>query len=122
MPRRKRPVSCAEAIARLVVVIQVCSQCGTRWNVRDRQRTWCPRCHGTLLAPADAPIALLDHSVGAIDEDLREACSRAVELNRLTARAYAERYTWDAVGERFLSLLVTPAAVRMSADRYTVNA
>ncbi|WP_459952830.1 hypothetical protein, partial [Mycobacterium avium] len=25
-------------------MIQVCSQCGTRWNVRDRQREWCPRC------------------------------------------------------------------------------
>jgi Domain of unknown function (DUF4328) len=33
-------------------MIQVCSQCGTRWNVRDRQRVWCPRCHGTLLAPS----------------------------------------------------------------------
>jgi uncharacterized protein DUF4328 len=32
-------------------MIQVCSQCGTRWNVRDRRRVWCPRCHGTLLAP-----------------------------------------------------------------------
>ncbi|MGE2837256.1 DUF4328 domain-containing protein [Mycobacterium sp. SMC-4] len=32
-------------------MIQVCSQCGTRWNVRDRQRVWCPRCRGTLLAP-----------------------------------------------------------------------
>lgn len=37
-------------------MIQVCSRCGTRWNVRDRQRDWCPRCQGTLLAPtADAP-------------------------------------------------------------------
>ncbi|MCW1824893.1 hypothetical protein A5731_03295 [Mycolicibacterium conceptionense] len=33
-------------------MIQVCSQCGTRWNVRDRQRSWCPRCGGSLLAPA----------------------------------------------------------------------
>jgi hypothetical protein len=34
-------------------MIQVCSQCGTRWNVRDRRRVWCPRCHGTLLAPSE---------------------------------------------------------------------
>jgi hypothetical protein len=33
-------------------VIQVCSRCGTRWNVRDRQRSWCPRCQGALLAPS----------------------------------------------------------------------
>lgn len=36
-------------------MIQVCSACGTRWNVRDRQRAWCPRCQGALLAPAPAP-------------------------------------------------------------------
>ncbi|MCT7661553.1 DUF4328 domain-containing protein [Mycobacterium deserti] len=33
-------------------MIQVCSACGTRWNVRDRRRAWCPRCNGTLLAPS----------------------------------------------------------------------
>ncbi|MFI2839129.1 DUF4328 domain-containing protein [Mycolicibacterium sp. PDY-3] len=38
-------------------MIQVCAQCGTRWNVRDRQRTWCPRCRGTLMAPGSAPAA-----------------------------------------------------------------
>jgi hypothetical protein len=42
-------------LARLVGVIQVCSRCGTRWNVRDRQRAWCPRCQGALLAPTGAP-------------------------------------------------------------------
>ena len=36
-------------------MIQVCSACGTRWNVRDRRRVWCPRCNGTLLAPS-APV------------------------------------------------------------------
>lgn len=37
-------------------MIQVCSRCSTRWNVRDRQRQWCPRCRGPLLAPdAQAP-------------------------------------------------------------------
>ncbi|MCV7198910.1 DUF4328 domain-containing protein [Mycobacterium angelicum] len=39
-------------------MIQVCSQCGTRWNVRERQRQWCPRCRGALMAPlADVPQA-----------------------------------------------------------------
>lgn len=33
-------------------MIQVCSQCGTRWNVRNRQRSWCPRCNGALLPPS----------------------------------------------------------------------
>src|ERR1700739_3484322 len=39
-------------------MIQVCSQCGTRWNVRDRQRVWCPLCRGPLLPPpAETPDA-----------------------------------------------------------------
>ncbi|ORA10038.1 hypothetical protein BST16_23250 [Mycobacterium asiaticum DSM 44297] len=36
-------------------MIQVCSQCGTRWNVRERQRSWCPRCRGALMAPLPDP-------------------------------------------------------------------
>jgi hypothetical protein len=40
---------------RAAPMIQVCSQCGTRWNVRDKQRSWCPRCNGTLLAPSAPP-------------------------------------------------------------------
>lgn len=36
-------------------MIQVCSRCGTRWNVRDRQRQWCARCHGALLPPYFTP-------------------------------------------------------------------
>ncbi|WP_237571976.1 DUF4328 domain-containing protein [Mycolicibacterium lacusdiani] len=39
-------------------MIQVCSRCGTRWNVRDRQRSWCPRCQGALLAPSVEPSAV----------------------------------------------------------------
>ncbi|WP_313674832.1 DUF4328 domain-containing protein [Mycolicibacterium sp.] len=42
-------------MTRLVGVIQVCSRCGTRWNVRDRERSWCPRCQGALLAPPGQP-------------------------------------------------------------------
>ena len=39
-------------------MIQVCSGCGTRWNVRDKQRMWCPRCQAALLAPSpDQPAA-----------------------------------------------------------------
>jgi Domain of unknown function (DUF4328) len=36
-------------------MIQVCSRCGTRWNVRDRRRQWCPRCHGALMPPHFTP-------------------------------------------------------------------
>ncbi|MDD4867845.1 MAG: hypothetical protein PHQ28_12230, partial [Mycobacterium sp.] len=37
-------------------MIQACSRCGIRWNVREQRREWCPRCGGALTAPlADAP-------------------------------------------------------------------
>jgi hypothetical protein len=49
------PLQISAVLARLVRVIQVCSQCGTRWNVRDRQRAWCPRCNGALMAPVGPP-------------------------------------------------------------------
>ncbi|MCV7108589.1 hypothetical protein H7H74_22760, partial [Mycolicibacterium chitae] len=38
-------------------MIQVCSSCSTRWNVRDKQRAWCPRCQGRLLPPAASETA-----------------------------------------------------------------
>ncbi|MFA5711868.1 DUF4328 domain-containing protein [Mycolicibacterium sp.] len=38
-------------------MIQVCSSCSTRWNVRDKQRAWCPRCQGRLLPPATTETA-----------------------------------------------------------------
>lgn len=37
-------------------MIQVCSRCAARWNVRDTQRVWCPRCNGALLAPPPPPV------------------------------------------------------------------
>ncbi|MEQ0574961.1 hypothetical protein ABLN97_11470, partial [Mycobacterium tuberculosis] len=42
-------------------MIQVCSQCGTGWNVRERQPVWFPRWRGMLLAqlarfPAEAAL------------------------------------------------------------------
>lgn len=39
-------------------MIQACSRCGTRWNVRDRRREICPRCGGALLAPVAAAPAV----------------------------------------------------------------
>ncbi|HEU0190667.1 MAG TPA: DUF4328 domain-containing protein [Mycobacterium sp.] len=35
-------------------MIQVCSSCGTRWDVRDQRRDRCPRCNGALWAPLTA--------------------------------------------------------------------
>ncbi|MDQ0509428.1 glycosyltransferase family 4 protein [Ancylobacter amanitiformis] len=54
-------------------------------------------------APADAP-------VGVLDNDLRRAALAAVDIDRGTARAYAQRYSWRACTEQFLSNIETAQA------------
>ncbi len=44
--------------------------------------------------------------VGAIDADLRKAALAALEGDRAACRAYAERFSWRACAETFLSHLV----------------
>ena len=44
--------------------------------------------------------------VGAVDADLRAACLRALDADRDACRAHAERYSWRACAEVFLSHLV----------------
>jgi hypothetical protein len=71
-------------------MIQVCSQCGTRWNVRDRERVWCPRCHGTLLAPS-APVSVhLEWSARATASPMRPNAQRS-------APRLPPGYRWIAV-------------------------
>ncbi|MGE4480476.1 glycosyltransferase family 4 protein [Acidocella sp.] len=44
--------------------------------------------------------------VGALDEDLRTACLKALEVNSVNCRPYAEQYSWRACAERFMDNLV----------------
>ncbi len=44
--------------------------------------------------------------VGAINDDLRTACLEALTADRVAARAHAERFSWRACAETFLSHLV----------------
>ncbi len=44
--------------------------------------------------------------VGALDEDLRKACLKALEIDRANCRPYAERFSWRACAERFMDNLV----------------
>jgi glycosyltransferase involved in cell wall biosynthesis len=59
--------------------------------------------------PVTGPKDILAESprpVGALDEDLRKACLRALELDRAACRPFAETYSWRACAERFLENLV----------------
>lgn len=49
----------------------------------------------------DAPLP-----VGALDDDLRAACLKALKINRAFCRPYAEQFSWRACAERFLENLV----------------
>ncbi len=73
-------------------MIQVCSRCGTRWNVRDRQRVWCPRCNGTLLAPSRRDTAVGVERPSDRTRDAPERSGRTERPPRLPAG-----YRWIAV-------------------------
>jgi glycosyltransferase involved in cell wall biosynthesis len=59
---------------------------------------------GTPVAayPVTGPIDVLgSSSAGAMHEDLREACMKALKIPREVARAHAEKFSWRAASEQF---------------------
>ncbi len=63
---------------------------------------------GTPVAafPVTGPRDILTPDVGAVNDDLRAACLAALHADRAACRAHAERYSWRACAETFLSHLV----------------
>jgi len=56
--------------------------------------------------PVTGPIDVLgDSPAGVMHEDLREACLEALRIDRATARAHAEKFSWRAASEQFLAHL-----------------
>ena len=72
---------------------------------------------GTPVAayPVTGPVDVLDGAgnVGALDSDLRAACLRALQVDRMACRAHAERFSWRACAERFLANLVPLTGTRL---------
>ena len=58
-----------------------------------------------VTGPKDV-LANADGVVGAVNSDLRQAALDALAASRTAARAHAERFTWRACAEAFLSHLV----------------
>ncbi len=58
-----------------------------------------------VTGPKDV-LAAAPARVGALDADLGAACLRALGADRVACRAYAERFSWRACAETFLSHLV----------------
>ncbi|WP_454720602.1 MULTISPECIES: glycosyltransferase family 4 protein [Cupriavidus] len=66
--------------------------------------------------PVTGPIDVLgESSAGVMHEDLREACLEALRIDRATARAHAERFSWRAASEQFLTHLQPLPAARDNA-------
>ncbi|MFM7420327.1 MAG: glycosyltransferase, partial [Alphaproteobacteria bacterium] len=64
---------------------------------------------GTPVAayPVTGPIDVItDEKVGALDDDLRAACLRALDCDRSMARRHAEAWSWDACVAQFRAALV----------------
>ena len=56
--------------------------------------------------PVTGPVDVIGASpAGALDEDLRAACLRALTISRSVARRHAERFSWEACTQQFLSHL-----------------
>jgi glycosyltransferase involved in cell wall biosynthesis len=56
--------------------------------------------------PVTGPIDVLgDSTAGVMHENLREACLAALKIDRKTARAHAEKFSWRAATEQFVSHL-----------------
>jgi glycosyltransferase involved in cell wall biosynthesis len=69
---------------------------------------------GTPVAayPVTGPLDVIgDAPVGALDEDLRAACLRALTADRADCRAHAERFSWEACARRFRDSLVPVGTV-----------
>jgi glycosyltransferase involved in cell wall biosynthesis len=57
-----------------------------------------------VLGPLDV---IGDSGAGVLDDDLRAACLRALDIPRDRARAHAETYTWAHATRQFLANIVT---------------
>jgi hypothetical protein len=56
--------------------------------------------------PVTGPIDVIgDAPVGVLDNDLKAAALRALEVSRDECRAYAEQFSWAASTDQFLQYL-----------------
>ena len=63
---------------------------------------------GTPVAafPVTGPLDVIaDHPIGAIDNDLRSACMRALQMSRETCRSFALERSWDNSARQFIGNL-----------------
>ena len=65
--------------------------------------------------PAPGPLDVVgDSGAGALDEDLRAACLRALDIPRETARARAQAFSWAESARQFLDHIAGARRARLS--------
>ena len=79
---------------------------------------------GTPVAafPVQGPIDVVGSSrAGVLDDNLRDACLRALMLSRGETRRHAERFSWSAATDQFLGHLIACRAARADEGRAKVR-
>jgi glycosyltransferase involved in cell wall biosynthesis len=74
--------------------------------------------------PVVGPIDVVgDSGAGCLDQDLRTACLRALEISRLAAIAHAKTFTWALATEQFYAALVplTPIVSAALAPQHEIT-
>jgi glycosyltransferase involved in cell wall biosynthesis len=74
---------------------------------------------GTPVAafPVQGPIDVVgSSSAGVLDENLRDACLRALTLSRVEARQHAEQFSWSAATDQFFGHLVACRAAACTEE------
>jgi glycosyltransferase involved in cell wall biosynthesis len=67
--------------------------------------------------PVTGPIDVLgDSNAGVMREDLKEACLAALNIDRAAARAHAEKFSWRAATEQFVSHLQVSRRAEMAGE------
>lgn len=74
--------------------------------------------------PVTGPMDVLEGAtepVGVLDEDLRTACLKALELSPAAARRFGERYTWRESARQFLDNVLIAHDIGPIARRYRLR-
>ncbi len=74
--------------------------------------------------PVTGPLDVLEGAtepVGVLDEDLRTACLKALELSPAAARRFGERYTWRESARQFLDNVLIAHDIGPIARRYRLR-
>ena len=75
---------------------------------------------GTPVAafPVTGPLDVIaDHPIGALDNDLRAACLRALNMSREACRDFALKHSWESCARQFIGHLAVLRPTPQASQR-----